>query len=100
MQSATMIQATDGVSVGRAALDQELRAARERLIDPRSREFLEDPYATYKVLREHQPLFFNAETQIWTATRYREWRLGEGPPPGSLTSAVRESAISRDGLNP
>jgi cytochrome P450 len=58
-----------------AALDLELQGARERIFNPRSRAFLQNPYDTYKRLREEQPLYFNAQTKTWTAMRYRDMHV-------------------------
>ncbi|MDH5676650.1 MAG: cytochrome P450 [Myxococcales bacterium] len=52
--------------------DEELRAARRRLLNPTSAEFLQDPYATYALLRERQPLCYRPRSNAWVATRYED----------------------------
>lgn len=43
--------------------------------DPFSAEMMEDPYDTYRLLREHAPVYFNRTRGFWAVTRYEEGRM-------------------------
>ena len=44
--------------------------------NPFSYEIHEDPYPTYKVLRDDQPLYRNDEVGFWALSRYHDVRAG------------------------
>lgn len=41
-------------------------------LNPFSHEFHEDPYPTYRWLRDHAPVYRNDELDFWALTRYRD----------------------------
>lgn len=42
--------------------------------DPFSREIMEDPYPTYKALREQAPVYYNKTREFWAVTKYDDTR--------------------------
>ncbi|MEM7131655.1 MAG: cytochrome P450 [Chloroflexota bacterium] len=59
--------------------------------DPRSPEFRSNPYPTYALLREHAPIFYWEEWEMWFLSTYedcqallRDPRLGNFPPGTSM----------------
>lgn len=42
--------------------------------DPFSAEMMEEPYPTYKRLREHAPVYFNKKRNFWAITKYDDTR--------------------------
>lgn len=42
--------------------------------DPFSAEMMEEPYPTYKALREHAPVYFNETRRFWAVTKYDDTR--------------------------
>ena len=41
-------------------------------LNPFSWEFHEDPYPTYRWLRDHAPLYRNEALDFWALSRYRD----------------------------
>lgn len=49
--------------------------------DPFAHSALDDPYSTYRALRETRPVYHNADRGVWALTRFddvqraaRDWR--------------------------
>ncbi len=46
--------------------------------DPYRRDIVKNPYPTYKLLREHAPVYYNAEYDFYALSRYDDVRAGLG----------------------
>ena len=72
-------------------------APAEFRFDPSSREYVDDPYPTYKVLRDHHPAHYLSEHRLWLITRHADvqaaltnpavWSSSKGNVP--VDAAVR-----------
>jgi cytochrome P450 len=50
------------------------------LYDPFSWELHEDPYPTYRVLRDEHPVYFNEQRELWALSRYADVRAALHDP--------------------
>jgi len=57
-----------------------------------SADYLDDPYPTYKVLRDHHPAYFLAEHRLWLITRSRR-RAGPRLTNPAVWSSSRGNVV-------
>jgi cytochrome P450 len=53
-------------------MNRQLADSQKFVFDPGSADYLDDPYPTYKVLRDHHPAYFLAEHRLWLITRHAD----------------------------
>lgn len=63
------------------------------IVDVRSREYHEQLYQRYALLREAHPVYFDASRNIWMITRYADVRHLLRHPEGTLNGATGHSYI-------
>ena len=56
----------------RLRMNRPLSDSQQFTFDPASAEYLDDPYPTYKVLRDNHPAYFLAEHRLWLITRHAD----------------------------
>ena len=44
-------------------------------LDPYDHAFHENPYPYYKALRDHDPVYYNAERRLWLLTKWDDVRM-------------------------
>jgi len=53
-------------------MNRQLADSQKFVFDPGSADYLDDPYPTYRVLRDHHPAYFLAEHRLWLITRHAD----------------------------
>jgi cytochrome P450 len=53
-------------------MNRQLADSQKFVFDPGSADYLDDPYPTYRVLRDHHPAYFLSEHRLWLITRHAD----------------------------